>query len=255
MFSKFLVRIVALVRRVYFWQKRRRYERFGKGHVFDINVSENSFVMTFLDYSLDQAIIERIEGRRERETAAIIQTLLPAGANVLEIGACYGYFTNIMASCVGPTGRVVSLDGDSDAFRVLSKNLELNDLNNVVAYKVLVTSPSANTTSGNSPSGIGPAHVGDDVAQDEPATVILSDFLEQIEFRPDYLFMDIEGFEVDVFEDLAREYLGKYRPVIVFEMHPQFYNPGKTAEYIKELLEGFGYRHRVVAENLVCIPE
>jgi FkbM family methyltransferase len=254
MLSKYVLKFALMARRVYLWQKRRRYERLGKDHIFNVSVSGSSFLMSFLDYSVDQAIVERIEGRRERETAAVIQTIVPPGANVLEIGACYGYFTNIMASCVGPTGRVVSLDGDPDVFKVLLRNMELNDLSNVDAFNVFIASTSdveaiESTTDG---SATELEYPGAEVGQTE--TVVLSKFLEKIEFQPEFLFMDIEGFEVDVFEDISRNFLKSSKPVIVFEMHPQFYKPGKTVTYVKGLLDTFGYRYQVVAENLVCVP-
>jgi len=42
--------------------------------------------------------------------------------------------------------------------------------------------------------------------------VRLSSFLNEIGFKPDYVFMDIEGFEVDVFKDFGCDYFVKHRP-------------------------------------------
>ena len=77
------------------------YSKFGPGHIFNIEVDDISFRMSFMDYYLDPCIIQRIEGRREPETVAIIKSLVRNGSKVLELGGCYGYFTAIMSKCAG----------------------------------------------------------------------------------------------------------------------------------------------------------
>lgn len=47
----------------------------------------------------------------------------------------------------------------------------------------------------------------------------LSNFLREIDFIPGWLFMDIEGFEAGVFEDLSQNYFSYKKPVIGFETH------------------------------------
>lgn len=108
-----------------------KYSKFKTNHVFDITVGEISFKMTFLDYSLNPLITERIEARREPETVAIIKSLLGEGDKVVEIGSCYGYFTLIMSKCVGSSGRVISIESLPKHFAVLQKNMKINNITNV----------------------------------------------------------------------------------------------------------------------------
>src|SRR5262249_20796981 len=49
---------------------------------------------------------------------------LEPGKRVLHVGAGLGYYTAIMAACVGPTGRVVAYEVDDALARDAARNLE-----------------------------------------------------------------------------------------------------------------------------------
>lgn len=242
--------------------KNYQYSKFEPGHIFDVQVDDISFKLTFMDYELGRNIIQRIEGRREPETIAAVRALSRKGSKVLTIGCCYGYFTNIISKCVGDAGSVVSIEGTPSFYKVLRKNVELNRLSNVRDYNFFITSkadqvyfhpdekhpydlikrldeqrnlPEANNTA--VPAGR------------------LSSFLEGIQFSPDCIFMDIEGFEVDVFEDFSEGYLKRHRPTIVFEIHNMYYKQPKDLKFILNILEQNSYYSRKVAGNLICFPE
>ena len=83
--------------------------------------------------------------------------------------------------------------------------------------------------------------------------VKLSNFLNQINFNPDVIFMDIEGFEVDVIEDLNENYFHKNKPNIVFEVHEYFYKNNKNLEYLKSILQSANYNMRLDKNNLICL--
>ena len=98
------------------------------------------FKLTFLDYELNNAINQRIEGKREPSTVSAIRSLVKKNNNVLEIGSCYGYFTNIMAQCVGKNGKVVGIEGLPNNYKILKKNIKINNLKNVFVYNLLSNS-------------------------------------------------------------------------------------------------------------------
>ena len=97
--------------------KKKRYGT-EKNKVFDITVDDIKFKMSFKDYEVNKAIQERIDGVREPETTSIIRSMLKPGDNVLELGGCYGYFTQIMADSVGRSGKIVSIDGLPNNFKI-----------------------------------------------------------------------------------------------------------------------------------------
>jgi FkbM family methyltransferase len=242
-------------------QKSHEYSKFESGHVFDVQVDDMSFKLTFMDYQLGRNIIQRIEGRREPETIAMVKALVRKGSNVLALGCCFGYFTNIMAQCAGEDGRVVSIEGTPSYYKVLERNIDLNGLQNVRAYNFFITSKESEVyfyPEDTHPYNLIKRLENQKNIPNENNTTVpagrLSEFLEQIRFSPDCIFMDIEGFEVDVFEDFSEGYLQRHRPVIVFEIHNMYYKE-KDLSFIKNILTSNNYYYRKVAANLVCFPE
>lgn len=239
-----------------------QYSKFKPDHIFDVQVDDMSFKLTFMDYGLGRNIIQRIEGRREPETIAMVRALARKGSNVLTLGCCYGYFTNIISKCVGENGRVVSIEGTPSFYRVLRKNIELNQLRNVHDYNFFITSKADQVyfyPEETHPYDLIKRLEDQSNVPRENNTAVpagkLSSFLENIQFSPDCIFMDIEGFEADVFEDFSAGYLKNHRPTIVFEIHNMYYKPPRDLNFILNILRQNNYYHRRVAGNLVCFPE
>lgn len=242
------------------WKKNRHYQKFKAGHVFPVRVNDLSFDISFEDFPINRQIVERIEGRREPETVAIIRSLLREGDKVLELGACYGYFTMNMVRSVGESGRVVSIEGSPNNFRVVKNNMERNGVRNVDVHNVFVD--SSHESAGFRPDEYDPYgaiarldKADGDAAPIKVPCVRISQFLKKLDFRPDYIFMDIEGFEVHVLEDLVSTgCLRDWGPTLVFETHECYYKPGKDLGYLCGLLDSQGYTRRRIAGNLLCFP-
>ncbi|MHB8694004.1 MAG: FkbM family methyltransferase [Solirubrobacteraceae bacterium] len=66
-----------------------------------------------------------------RETALFTATVRP-GDVVIDVGANVGVYTLLAARAVGPSGRVYAVEPDPRNFELLSENIALNGLHNVV---------------------------------------------------------------------------------------------------------------------------
>jgi FkbM family methyltransferase len=252
---------VGLARRVMWRYRIAKYAKFGPDHVFDIKVDDLSLRMTFLDHKIGRGIIQRIQGRREPTTVSIIRSLVRPGSKVLELGGCYGYFTYIMATCAGDEGKIVSIEGTPNNFKVLWRNIELNNLKTVFAYNLFITDKADRVSFGadeEHPYGAIDRLLNERDNRDPTTvtvpTIRLSSFLEKIEFDPDYVFMDIEGFEIEVFKDFSAHYFSRNRPVIVFEIHESLYKGQADLDFIKEILLKHHYYYRRDGSNLLCFP-
>ena len=224
------------------------------------------FKLTFLDYELNNAINQRIEGKREPSTVSAIRSLVKKNNNVLEIGSCYGYFTNIMAQCVGKNGKVVGIEGLPNNYKILKKNIKINNLKNVFVYNLFLSNSSQKKKIRFEKSAHGPYEgINSFLSSKNSKTykeeydfvdvLRLSKFLKKIKFKPDHIFMDIEGFEVDVIEDLIKNYLSKKnKPTILFEIHKPLYKGRKNLSYLKYLLSK-KYNYIEDSGNLICIPK
>jgi len=240
-------------------------ERINKNYISDIKVDDLNFKMSFLNYDLsDLGITERINGIREPNTVTAIKSLVKNNSKVLVLGACYGYFTNIMSKMCGQNGIVVSIEGLPQNYNILVNNIKLNNLNNVRTYNFFVTNKLINNNEMRfKKNSTNPyyeieklnSNFLEDIKNDYDVVPVvkLSNFLNQINFNPDVIFMDIEGFEVDVIEDLNENYFHKNKPNIVFEIHEYFYKNNKNLEYLKSILQSANYNVRLDKNNLICL--
>ncbi len=69
-----------------------------------------------------------MDGFWEWWTTIFLARNLRRGERVAEVGACYGYFSLLMADLVGPSGHVTVFEPNPDAAALLLRNLELNGL-------------------------------------------------------------------------------------------------------------------------------
>ncbi len=236
-------------------------------YIHKIKIDDFNFKLTFLNYDLDKGIRERIEGIREPTTVSIIRSLCRKGNKVLELGSCYGYFTSIMSNCVGKKGKVLAIEGLPNNFKILKKNIKLNNLKNVSPHQFFVLNSKEKKEmiffkkDSNSPyEGIDnflsmKKNSSDNRNLIGVKVIKLSNFLKKINFIPDNIFMDIEGFEVDVLEDLIKNFNFKKKfPTIVFEIHIPFYKGKRNFKYIKSILNK-KYNYQEDNGNLICIPK
>lgn len=62
----------------------------------------------------------------------------------LDAGAHHGYFTVYMSKVIGSAGRVYSFEPNEEYFRVLSRNVEINQLRNTSLYPIALSDKTGN---------------------------------------------------------------------------------------------------------------
>ena len=72
-----------------------------------------------------------IYGNWEPVATQAIVTNAKRGMCVFDIGAHLGYYSLLLAKCVGSVGRVVSFEASPQNFSTLQRNISANNLNNV----------------------------------------------------------------------------------------------------------------------------
>src|SRR5205823_586109 len=97
--------------------------------------------------------------------------------------------------------------------------------------------------------------IADAVEMVDVPCVSLLDFAAQQVARPvDYLFMDIEACEVELFKELEAPLSTRaWRPIIYMETHPQFYRPGDL-EYLRQTLKKNDYAIEEIGTHWLCRP-
>ncbi len=77
-------------------------------------------------------------GFYEPSVSWAIQNEIKKGMTVIDVGANIGYFTLLMARCVGASGKVYAFEPDPENFNLLRKNVRINGYKNVILVKAAV---------------------------------------------------------------------------------------------------------------------
>lgn len=191
---------------------------------------------------------------------ALVRLARPGG-RALDLGANAGFFSLLLASCVGPKGAVVAVDPDPANCASIAEQARLNGFAHVGIIQGAVAGVSGwGHLDGRSP--------GSPVArvlitpQEEPGTVALYtvDDLARLHGRPDVIKVDVEGAEGVVLAG-ATEVLRAHRPVWIVETHGtplglQVWDRFAAAGYTVQGLDGRTRRREEVAaaDHLVALP-
>lgn len=253
----------ALIRQYANYHERRR----TPGRIY--RIPRRGYRM-WLPISLGKTVAQRRFGVFEPWTYRALSRSVQPGATVIELGSCYGEFTLHLSSLVGQTGKVYAFELLPHNFSILTRNVELNRVSNVECFNIGIA--PRGTSSIRLPAGSANPYAwleqisGRDYTRSIPATATLSDtvevacaslldFVQRLDRPADYLVMDIEACEVELFRELEPELRhGRWRPAIYMETHPQFYKPGDI-DFLRRVLVDSAYRIEEIGAHWLCMPE
>ena len=187
----------------------------------------------------------------EPEVFAFLRRSVPAGATCLNVGAHVGIYSLALARWVGPTGRVVAFEPNPGTADLLEQHVRRNE----VTDRVTVVREAVGSLSGkqqfyatglegfsrlgmpNSESPAGPA----------PAEIVvqlttIDAYCDRQGIEPDWIVMDIEGYELAALEGAVRTIARRAGQMqVVAEFHPALWLlAGYDARKGHELLARLG---------------
>tara|TARA_B110000444_G_C18826770_1_gene590790 strand:+ start:765 stop:1478 length:714 start_codon:yes stop_codon:yes gene_type:complete len=233
------------------------YSKYPHSHIFDINLDEFKYKLTFNNIKIGPAIVQRIEGRREPETTSVYRSIIQPGMKVMELGACYGEFTILIDHLVGENGQLISVEGTPNIFKILERNISINNLKNTKIYQTFIKNSKGVMVFNKDETHVYNAIKRSSKDSNKDSNSLekvecekLTDFMKRINFYPEIIVMDIEGYEEDVIEDLFLINKTNYYPILLFEIHENFYN--KNIDYLEAILSKNNYIIRKIKDNNLC---
>jgi FkbM family methyltransferase len=148
---------------------------------------------------------------------------LKEGATALDIGANIGYYALIESKLVGDAGKVYALEPVKNTYDRLTENILLNKCKNIETFnfgassentsKIIHISRFSNWSSfvNTVPSRF--SHT------EEVKVVCLDDFLIN-KNKPDFIRMDVEGYEYAILKGLSKTLYEKKEVSLLIEIHP-----------------------------------
>lgn len=175
-------------------------------------------VMHMYPHALDMAI-----GRHEPLVGNLIRRHLSEGDIAFDVGANVGYFTLLMARCVGTRGCVVAFEPDPFVGEYLRRNIAGNQDQlgaSINAVDVAIAghsgsrpfTPGSRISRGKLVSGVGPLSVD---------VLTLEEAIGRYGYGvPQLIKIDVEGAESELLEG-AVGFLATLRTTIIIEAHSQ----------------------------------
>lgn len=168
-----------------------------------------------------------------------------AGDVVWDAGAYSGATTCLLASLVGPTGKVYAFEPDDLNYAYLEKNIAHHGVTNVIPVRKALSDKSATATffmDGTMASGIRDFVVySDEKHSKEVPTISMEDACKELGCVPTFVKMDIEGAEL-AFIQGAKDFLRTHPVHFAIESYHRV-NGDYTYKNLDPIFEEIGYEH------------
>jgi FkbM family methyltransferase len=202
-------------------------------------------------YRVDARHRHRLGQHYDAPVAEFLSERVKPGAVCLDVGANVGVYVLQLAHWSIPSGRVVAFEPNPGARVVLQKHVRINELTERVSVVAAAVSEASGEATLYASEADGMSRLGEAnkalagiVREITVPVVTLDDYCAEVGLVPDWLFMDIEGFEIAALSG-ARSLIqsGRGRLGIIVEMHPDVWASANTSrERAEVLLAGLGLR-------------
>jgi FkbM family methyltransferase len=188
---------------------------------------------------------DRIPREYEVGAARFLGAHVRPGELCLDVGANVGAYVIQLAHWSRPDGRVIAFEPNPAAAELLERHLRFNDL----AHRVEVVRAAVGDVPGTAvlhaagADGRGRLNQPNPelAGQTKPANVrvtTLDAFCTTHGVRPNWILIDIEGFEIAALSGGWQTLTARPRPGIVVEMHPSVWHLSGTTRAAAEALFG-----------------
>ena len=208
--------LVRLVRPIY--AKLLEFAASGSGLRWDVNGSE---------FRIHPSLRHLIPHENEPELFHFLKANISPGQTVLDIGSFLGTYAVFEALWTSPGGRVVAFEPTPDSCRWIETHARFNGVaDHLQVVQAVVGESSGQTRFRVDPiepyrNTVAEAELNPAASDIQVPVVTVDEFCARSNLRPDWIRMDVQGFEFHVLRG-ARQTIAECggRLKIVAEMHP-----------------------------------
>jgi FkbM family methyltransferase len=190
----------------------------------------------------------------EPDNIAILKVLCDEDSRVLDVGANIG-MTALAFSQICPRGQIAAIEPVPRTFRYLQRNVAEAGARNLKIFNFALGSSAGTALMQGHPSNFACSFVADKYtipaddhfSYEVPVKRLDDTFSELSLDRLDFLKVDVEGFELEVFSG-AQEILNAYKPIVFLEMNHwclNIYRRMSIPEFRERLLDFFPYVYAI----------
>lgn len=190
----------------------------------------------------------------EPDNVVFLTRLCDDDSRVLDIGANIG-MTAIALSQICPRGRIAAIEPLPHTFQYLQRNVAEAAFSNIKIFNFALGSEDGPVLMQGHPSNFASSFIADNYKipnSDHFAEKVMvrrldAAFPELSLDRLDFMKVDVEGFELEVFEG-AKETLATYKPIVFLEMNHwclNLYRRISIPEFRERLMKYFPYIYAI----------
>jgi FkbM family methyltransferase len=184
----------------------------------------------------------------EKETSPVVLDHIRRSRCFIDVGANCGIYT-VIGCTINPDVRVVAVEPVPKVYAALAHNVSQNNLNSRVTLLNIALSDQNGAVSFHEAEDSPMGSFAVDGYMGQRGTVIqvnartLDSVVEELKLEPDFLKIDVEGFEHLVLKGAALA-LVKFRPRIVLEA-----NVGDPCDATSAILAQHGYGFQIITDR------
>jgi FkbM family methyltransferase len=174
--------------------------------------------------NIDRIGVEILKGHFEPALRSVLVSKLKHGMTVLDIGANIGYYTVLMASRIGESGRVIAFEPNPVVYEELKSNIELNRLSNALVLPIALSDSSGDSQfyfpheGQEGHGGLRKNNSFTEARIENVSTDRLDEVLLRLSIKKvDLIKIDVEGAELLVIRGANGLLTGRSKPIIFFE--------------------------------------
>ncbi|HSS20307.1 MAG TPA: FkbM family methyltransferase [Pyrinomonadaceae bacterium] len=202
------------------------------------------WIINGVTYRIDPHYRHRLGKNYDPQVAEFLRARVKPGDLCIDVGANVGVYVLQFAHWSGPAGRVIAFEPNPGAGKVLERHVQMNNLSGrveivpaAVGEKSGAAILYAAEADGMSRLGAPNKELQGKTHEVKVPVGTLDEYCESNELIPNWLFMDIEGFEIAALAG-ARQLLESLRGKlgVVVEMHPNVWDSANTTRARAERL-------------------
>jgi FkbM family methyltransferase len=206
-----------------------------------------------------------LDGYWEIWLTQILAKLITPGMVVIDVGANFGYYSVLAASCVWPNGKVIAIEPNPPVAAVMDKTIQLNGFQNIVRLEKVAAGAT----------DVGVCHLYVPFSEPKNASIVEAgshfpggetisvpmrtiDSLCRDMDRVDLVKIDAEGAETGIIQGML-ETIERFKPIIALEFNAARYADAKqflgqlTALYGNPKLIDFYGEPKAVSESEILL--
>jgi FkbM family methyltransferase len=185
-----------------------------------------------------------IHKSREDDMVQVMKEVIKPGMTIIDCGSNIGFYPLLEEKLLGDSGMVYAIEPDVRNYRLLVKNANINKKGMIKTFNIAVSNVTGqqkmfvaeqsnlNKLISSEDDNFPKRHVVDEIVDIE--TITMDQFCKQQKINVDFVRMDIEGFEVEVFQGMKDIFKNSKSGFMVFlELHPNAYTNERS--FAKEL--------------------